>query len=581
MSSIIEQELAENAVLSKQVEELDVYASSQRSKHRRADHVIYCFNHALNRAMQDLYRALGVSCADAGGVLGAADDEEEDTIVVPATKTIEAKTGTEKAAKKGDHPPTAADGDESEDDEDEEEDDEEGDPEDDAADASAADVVGSSHLAKEKSGTKEQVPEQSDALESEENIFFDPAEARAALSLMRDFRQLPAIPEEEEEEAGEGGQDEDDADGPEAGSQTEALDRSGPIDKIARFTKIVHSSSEAKREYLKLMKMFYSGKGAKNKKLREKVPPKLNHTRWNSRFKQLSFALEVPAGYNFVCKNSKRQGPNGYTDLSLSNYEIALLEIIHDVGELVQQRTLEFEKDDGHAYKMLDRFADLVHVLTIEIDSAKNKVTGDLKRDPFIQALEKMRTKIRRYQSLAAGTSSVLIAAVLHPKYRLTLLTRDYPELVDRARQLLEEEVAAYAVTPRESVSAFAGSPSPKKDKWKRAPVEDLSAHVIPKISDVGAYLGGRYPWQGAVPETDLVEDKVLGWWRDNEKNLPVLSRVARKYLCAPAATSAVERVFSRAGRYVSNCRPLGPTTLRHLVMMNALILGGYDPNVA
>ncbi|CAD6928103.1 unnamed protein product, partial [Tilletia controversa] len=308
---------------------------------------------------------------------------------------------------------------------------------------------------------------------------------------------------------------------------------------------------------------------------------------------QLHFAIKVPEGYNFVCKNSKRQGPNGYTDLTLSDREFSLLENIHDIGEYVQERTLEFEKNDGHACKMLARFAVLVHVLSVEINSAKEKLNGPTRKDPFakdrdngaadlyIQAMEKMRTKIRRYQTLAASTKSIIIATALHPKYRLSILERDYPGLATRARSLIEDEVAQYVSRTKEPAHAILASPSPKKDKWKRAPVAGMEAHVIPKNSDVEAYFGGRYPWQGTALGPDADEDVILGWWRDNEKNLPILSKVARKYLCAPASTSAVERVFSRAGRYVSNRRPLGPTTLRHLVISNSLILGGCDPNAA
>ncbi|KAE8187115.1 hypothetical protein CF328_g7015, partial [Tilletia controversa] len=433
-------------------------------------------------------------------------------------------------------------------------------------------------------------------LDDDDDIFVDPKEARAALSLMRDLRQLPPIAEEEDEDGEEATQP-----GPEeeVPSSDEPLQISGPLGKIARFAKVVHSSSESKREFVKLMKMIYSGDGKSRtarkqaKKQAKAMPPKLNHTRWNSRSEQLHFAIKVPEGYNFVCKNLKRQGPNGYTDLTLSDREFSLLENIHDIGEYVQERTLEFEKNDGHACKMLARFAVLVHVLSVEINSAKEKLNGPTRKDPFakdrdngaadlyIQAMEKMRTKIRRYQTLAASTKSIIIATALHPKYRLSILERDYPGLATRARSLIEDEVAQYVSRTKEPAHAILASPSPKKDKWKRAPVAGMEAHVIPKNSDVEAYFGGRYPWQGTALGPDADEDVILGWWRDNEKNLPILSKVARKYLCAPASTSAVERVFSRAGRYVSNRRPLGPTTLRHLVISNSLILGGCDPNAA
>ncbi|KAE8229553.1 hypothetical protein CF326_g5474 [Tilletia indica] len=586
MSSIIEQESAVDKVLDEDLDEpveFQENSGSGQPVHRQADHVIYCFNHALNRAMQDLYRVLGVSCADGTGVLGAAPDGAEEDVTIPtkATKLPPSGDNDDEAASSGEDDDGEAAG---------ESEDEEGEG------VEAAKGASTQETGTQDAGTQDAETGEVVGFDDDDDIFVDPKEARAALSLMRDLRQLPPIPEEEDEAGEEATQSELEQEDP---SSDELLQLSGPLEKIARFAKIVHSSSESKREFVKLMKMIYrgDGKSGKAKKQAKKqakaMPPKLNHTRWNSRFEQLHFAIKVPEGYNFVCKNSKRQGPNGYTDLTLSDREFSLLENIHDIGEYVQERTYEFEKDDGHACKMLARFAVLVHVLTIEINSAKEKLNGPTRKDPFakdkdngasdlyIQGMEKMRTKIRRYQSLAANTKSIIIATALHPKYRLSILERDYPGLATRARSLIEDEVAQYVSLTKEPAHAILASPSPKKDKWKRAPVAGLEAHVIPKNSDVEAYFGGRYPWQGSAPGPDADEDVILGWWRDNEKNLPVLSKVARKYLCAPASTSAVERVFSRAGRYVSNRRPLGPTTLRHLVISNSLILGGCDPNAA
>jgi hypothetical protein len=66
-------------------------------------------------------------------------------------------------------------------------------------------------------------------------------------------------------------------------------------------------------------------------------------------------------------------------------------------------------------------------------------------------------------------------------------------------------------------------------------------------------------------PPTDL---KPLEWWRLNAFRYPVLSRVARRYLCIPATAAPVERVWSHAGRIVSALRAsLGSTQIRAQVM--------------
>ncbi|KAK0155232.1 Zinc finger BED domain-containing protein 1 [Merluccius polli] len=64
-----------------------------------------------------------------------------------------------------------------------------------------------------------------------------------------------------------------------------------------------------------------------------------------------------------------------------------------------------------------------------------------------------------------------------------------------------------------------------------------------------------RYRERSPLPLTD----NPLQWWKAQE-NLPLLSSLAKKYLCIPATSVASERVFSTAGDIVSAQR----SVLRH-----------------
>ena len=47
-------------------------------------------------------------------------------------------------------------------------------------------------------------------------------------------------------------------------------------------------------------------------------------------------------------------------------------------------------------------------------------------------------------------------------------------------------------------------------------------------------------------------ELNLLSWWKENLHRYPILTRLARKYLCNPATFVPTERAFSSAGNIVS-----------------------------
>ena len=50
-------------------------------------------------------------------------------------------------------------------------------------------------------------------------------------------------------------------------------------------------------------------------------------------------------------------------------------------------------------------------------------------------------------------------------------------------------------------------------------------------------------------------EESPLGWWKENHHRFPLISRVAKRYLIIPIASSPTERVFSTAGLTVTRLR--------------------------
>ena len=63
--------------------------------------------------------------------------------------------------------------------------------------------------------------------------------------------------------------------------------------------------------------------------------------------------------------------------------------------------------------------------------------------------------------------------------------------------------------------------------------------------------LDEEYPEVQKFQEEVAEEDKcIFAWWKENSARYPLLSQLARKYLCIPAASS--ERSFSTAGLIIT-----------------------------
>ena len=61
-----------------------------------------------------------------------------------------------------------------------------------------------------------------------------------------------------------------------------------------------------------------------------------------------------------------------------------------------------------------------------------------------------------------------------------------------------------------------------------------------------------------------------LSWWKDEQKRLPLLAKVARKYLCICATSVSSERIFSTGGNIVSDNRTcLKPHMIDYLVFLS------------
>ncbi|KAK0523730.1 hypothetical protein OC835_006169 [Tilletia horrida] len=143
----------------------------------------------------------------------------------------------------------------------------------------------------------------------------------------------------------------------------------------------------------------------------------------------------------------------------------------------------------------------------------------------LVDGLKAIRDKMRLYQQAASSSETLLLAGVLNPQHRLSTLVMDY-----------QDKKATFKMDHN------------KKSKWQRnsAPNAAVPDIVTAAKTEIDAYLANRHEF---------------GVEGDKDGSFPA------------DTVSEVERVFSRAGRYVSGWRPLKPTALQQLVIGSQLIM--------
>lgn len=111
------------------------------------------------------------------------------------------------------------------------------------------------------------------------------------------------------------------------------------------------------------------------------------------------------------------------------------------------------------------------------------------------------------------------------------------------------------------SAASLSASLSPNRAGRLHAQQEHSSLEYHREIqNEVAAYT--------LVPALDMDSDP-FQWWREHKASFPHLAILAMKYLCIPATSAAVERLFSKSGLIVSALRScMSSSTLEELIYM-------------
>ncbi|XDV26376.1 hypothetical protein PO909_030116 [Leuciscus waleckii] len=282
-------------------------------------------------------------------------------------------------------------------------------------------------------------------------------------------------------------------------------------------------------------------------------------TRWGTKQKMIDRVLEQIPAIRRVLIDDRKHG-----HLNPTWQDVSVLESINAALKPVADFT---DVLSGEKYVTVSSVKPVLDLLKDELlspDSNDTTLTSNIKK--------KMCAVLDEKYSPAPLQELLRKATLLDPRYRAhfeaAIIDDTKGQLLKEIMEMTEEGHNVEQAAADDDVPTTSSAPPPKKkrlcdllQKRKALP----STHGLPKREQADAELS-RYLQEEAL---DNSADPLM-WWRDNESRFPLISKLARKYMCICATSTASERMFSTAGNIVTPVRCcLKPEKVNMLVFLS------------
>ena len=267
-----------------------------------------------------------------------------------------------------------------------------------------------------------------------------------------------------------------------------------------------------------------------------------NATRWNSKLTMIQSLLRIP-----LPVLQKLQSP--YIPTA---YELKILGEFAEIIEPFKEVTDRIQGEKIVTSSMVIICTRGLRAALQELQLTYNsKLLSSLK-----SSLEK---RLQQYEEMACFK----LAATLDPRFKLDWCTE---EEVPQIRSLLTSTASHHHPGQPSSADESSSAPPPRKRSklfgfmaTRSLPVQS-SATESPATTEIHNYLS-----QATLPE----DTDPLSYWKEQHHSLPLLSKLACKYLSIPASSAPVERLFSIAGKVFrpERCR-LGDAHFEQLMLI-------------
>ena len=276
-------------------------------------------------------------------------------------------------------------------------------------------------------------------------------------------------------------------------------------------------------------------------------------TRWNTTFYMLERLIELKVAITAT-------GVELEVPIELSSSHWALAEKTVKILQVYEEATREASGNYATAGVIIPVVNSIMRSLEVfDSDSGVMKMKREM--------LKSLKECYRHIES----NEYYAIATLLDPRFKQKVFSSSTSaalakQMLIAAHEALEGEEERIPKRPRLESDSSAINKKKSSLLWKfcdELTDENSETESSPESTQsvVDAYL---------KEATQPRKSDPLSYWKRNQENLPHLTNLAMRYLCAPPASVASERLFSTAGNICTELRNrLSPTKVEYLLFLN------------
>ncbi|KNE89305.1 hypothetical protein PSTG_17239, partial [Puccinia striiformis f. sp. tritici PST-78] len=290
--------------------------------------------------------------------------------------------------------------------------------------------------------------------------------------------------------------------------------------------------------------------------------------RWNIKFQSYKKAVAARDVIDQIIKED--QGSNGdgdFGDAHVSTRDWNEIENLNKELEVFVELTHYMEGNSATGAHVIPKYLELK-------ESISEKLAWAQEKDSLYLMYHAILKRVDRYLNKAMGCSTLILATLMHPCYRMTIFELAFGtessevttclSLLKREFHLVKDAQSSAEKVANPDITVVDKPCAPEPTSLMAWLASRMKQKPTPQENEIDAYLNVNIAFKkGAIDH----KTTPLKWWKVNQATYPTVAVMARAYLGAPGSSCSVERLFSTASDVCSSQRGrLLPSKMSHCV---------------